>query len=244
MLGGYIEQEREFMRGDLKLAMGVVAVAGALALPASASADITVSTQLPSCIWTHSNFGTTTLSYTLSGGTPGAEYLTHMELPGGQGAQGDAGGTFDASGTAAITLKGIYPPDSSMPTKSYKETIVVSQSDETATTPYTPVASLLVSSDAVEIPTSPFNMHKTRLISASGQTLANKSVTGFVTNKAGTKVLKRFALGKANVCGYVARKEVVAPGRLNGNFRLYVDPGTKFNKKLAVSATFGVFGDG
>ena len=63
---------------------------------------------------------------------------------------------------------------------------------------------------------------------SAGRAFARKTLYGFVTKPGSGKVLRRVKLGKANVCGYVKTKEVVAPrGSGGGNYVLYVNAGPR-----------------
>jgi len=231
------------MRTDWKLAAGTVAVAGALALPASASAAITAGPLAP-CYQAMAPNGVPSIPVTLTGGTPGDLYQLIATDPGtAAGSAGSVSPTtpFDVNGDGAATLTHVYPPgDPIDPVAGRKIDLSVEDFNANGDTT-TPIGTVLTTELALNVADKPSDPRKAREVTISGTPFANKKLYGFITNKTGTKIYKRFYLGKGNVCGYAARKEIVEPPHdAAGNYRLYVNTGDKLSKKASLNYPFQI----
>ena len=184
--------------------------------------------------------GSEPISAVVTGGTPGADFNLLARGRSGQ-TVGSTSGTFDAAGTANAQILGVRPPSgTTQPTKGERITFVV---QDTGTQTETQSASALVTTISMSVSSKPRNPRLPRTIKVSGgRVFARKTLYGFVTKPGSGRVLRRVRVGKANLCGYASTKKVVAPrGAGAGNFRIYVNPGTKLNKPNAVYFSFRIF---
>jgi hypothetical protein len=235
------------MSRNWKLAAGGLVAAAGLAVPASASAAITAS-PFQACYAAGTSGGVASIPVSLSGGTPGDLWQIVASYP--NSSSGSAGSTdgddapFDGNGDASGTLTNIFPDgDPAGPIKGRTVDVSVEdfpQDDSAPTT--TPVGSFLVTNTALDVNFGTSNPKAERAVTVSGTQFAGKQVYGFITNKAGTKVLRTFHLGKGDVCGYTTHKEIVAPSDYKtGVYRLFVVAGDKLVKSAALSSEFQVY---
>lgn len=229
------------MRSRWQVAGGAILVAGALAVPAGASAAITASGLKP--CYTDVPLGKqTTITAQLSGGTPGDPFMFIATVPGkGTGSAGSTEGTFDTSGNGTASIANVFPPtDAIGPLRG--EPVDLSAEDFNVNGDIVqPLGSVLITNRAVDVSDTPRNPRKKRKVTLSGTQFAHKKVYGYVTNAKGTKVLRHFYLGRGNVCGYVSKKAVVAPPNdKRGTYRLYVGPGPKLKKKSSLAFGFRI----
>jgi hypothetical protein len=223
---------------------GLAATVGAvvsLAVPASAAA---VTGTISAPCYTHiPTKGSQPVVVSLTGGTPGAGYVLSATVPGkGTGSAGSTDGNFDAAGNAVAQITDVFPPNGTInPTKGQQ--IQISVEDFGAPTPVdTPIGTTLITTLAIDVANKPTNPHKARRVRVSGAPFAGQRVYGFVVKGKSKHVLRRVSLGKANVCGFVSRKVLVAPRPFRyGRFRLYVNAGHKLNKSQALGFSFRIF---
>ena len=177
---------------------------------------------------------------TIAGGTPGGEFT--LTARGRNGATaGSTSGTFDAAGNAVAGIENAAPPSgTSNPSKG--EALEISIQDFGAGTPDTPAANALITNISMAIAARPRNPKLRRQVRVSaGRAFAGRTLFGFVTKPGSGKVLRRVRLGKANVCGYVKAREVVAPrGSGGGSYVLYVNAGRRLNKDRAIAFSFRI----
>lgn len=222
----------------------LAALAGAAAVTAAAPAAAgaaTVTVDKP-CYGKIPLGGSEPVVATITGGTPGGRFQLIFSVPGGaSGSAGSQSGDFDAAGNAVVTYQGIRPPRTTIdPSKG--QTIDVSVTDFAAGGVEQPSGSFKVTTIALDVATRPGNPRAKRAVKVSGTPFANRVVYGFITKPGSSKVLKRFRIGKGNVCGYAERRAVVAPTRYRtGNYRLYVNAGPKLDKPRAISSAFRIF---
>lgn len=222
---------------------GVGAVVGAavsLAVPATAAAVTgTISAPCYSHVPTR---GTQPVVVSLSGGTPGADYIVAATVPGkGTGSAGSTDGTFDAAGNAIAQITDVFPPNGTIdPTKGQQ--IQISAQDFGAGGVDTPIGTTLITNIAMDVADHPTSPRKRRRVRVSGTPFANRHVYAFVVKGKSRHVLRRISLGKADVCGFVSHKGVVAPRPVHyGKYRLYVNAGRKLNKSKAIHMSFRIF---
>jgi len=211
-----------------------------VAVPAAASAA-TVTLDKP-CYGKLPFGGSEPVVATINGGTPNGSFQLIFSAPGrGSGSAGSEVGTFDAAGNAVVTYTTIRPPRSTI-SPSRGQTINVSVTDFTAGGVEQPAGSFLVSTITLGISTKPRNPRSKRAVKVSGTPFANQVLYGFITKPDSTKVLKKFKIGKGNICGYAERRVVVAPRRYRiGTYRLYINAGTRLQKSKAVFSSFRIF---
>ncbi|MBJ7330082.1 MAG: hypothetical protein JHC95_09315 [Solirubrobacteraceae bacterium] len=221
----------------------LAALAGTAALtvgaPAAASAA-TVTLDKP-CYSKVPLGGSEPLVATISGGTPGGRFQLIFTVPGkASGTAGSQSGNFDALGNAVVTYQGIRPPRTTIePDKG--QTINVSITDYAAGGVEQPAGSFLVSTLTMDVATKPRNPRSKRAVKVSGSPFANQELYGFITKPDSAKVLKKFKIGKANVCGYAERRAVVAPrSNRTGTYRLYINAGSTLQKSNAVWSSFRI----
>lgn len=211
-----------------------------VAVPAAASAA-TVTLDKP-CYGKIPLGGSEPVVATIAGGTPNGRFQLIFSAPGkASGSAGSQSGSFDAAGNAVVTYQNIRPPMTTIdPSKG--QTINVSVTDFAAGGVELPAGSFLVSTIAVNVSTKPRNPRSKRAVKVSGTPFANQVLYGFITKPNSSKVLKKFKVGKANVCGYAERRAVVAPTRSRtGTYRLYINAGTSLQKSKAIFFTFRIF---
>jgi hypothetical protein len=223
---------------------GLAAVVGAvatLAVPASAAA---VTGTISAPCYTHvPTKGSQPVVVSLTGGTPGADYIVAATVPGkGTGSAGSVDGTFDAAGNAVAQITDVFPPNGTInPTKGQQIQISV-QDFGVEGAPETPLGTTLITTLAIDVSNKPTNPRKARRVRVSGTPFAGQRIHGFIVKGKSKHVLKRISLGKADVCGFVSRKVVVAPRPFRyGRFRLYVNAGGKLNKSKAIGFSFRIF---
>lgn len=221
----------------------VLLAAGAAALlVAPATASAVTGTISKTCYMHVPTRGSEPVVVALSGGTPNAGYVLAATIPGkGLGSAGSTSGDFDATGNATAVIKDVSMPGGSInPSKGRK--IDLSVKDYGAGAVETPLGSTLVTTLSLNVSTKPRNIRRRRLVSVSGTPFAGQALSAFVVKGSSTKVLRRIPLGKANACGYVSRKAIVAPRTFKiGSYRLYVNAGRKLVKKRAIYSTFSIY---
>lgn len=161
--------------------------------------------------------------------------------------------TFDANGRAALP-RGI--PFTNSPPAGPGETFNLSIQDASPSDvphPETPLGTTKVASLNLEVVRrsgtgAAVSLSRPHPVVVSGAPFANKTMYGFIVQykfKAGRfmgdpaprsrKVLRRFKLGKADECGYVAKKKVLAAKVPSGyRTQLYVNAGPKLDKPHAL----------
>ena len=230
------------MRTDLKLAAGALAATGLLAVPASALAAPTAG-PFKACYTAVPPNGVASIPMGITGGTPGDPYeVTATDPHAGLGSAGSVSGTFDANGNALTALTDVYPPgDPIAPIPGRSVTLAVEDFNAGGDVT-TPLGSIRLTVKAINVDfLHNDNPKRARTVSVSGTQFAHRKLYGFITNAKGTRVEKRFALGRANVCGYAARKEVVAPRNFaGGHYKLWVNAGPKLAKKRALVYPFEI----
>lgn len=212
-----------------------------LAAAPSAFAAPTVTINKP-CYSHVPSQGSEPIVATIAGGTPGANFLLSATEPGGS--RGDAGsvsGTFDAAGNAVAQIANVFPPSGSIsPLRG--QSVNLSIIDYGVGETDVPAGKALITNLALDIASKPRSPRRPRLVRVSGTPFANKALYGFVAKPRGTRVLRRFRLGKGNVCGFASSKQIVAPSNYkSGNYRLYVNAGKQLNKKLALWYSFRLY---
>lgn len=218
---------------------GAAAVAGAV-VPAVASAA-TVTLDKP-CYGAVPSGGSEPVVATLAGGTPNGRFQLIFTVPGkASGSAGSQSGNFDAAGNAVVTYQGIRPPTTTInPSKG--QTVNVSVTDYAAGGVEQPAGFLKVSTFALSVSTTPRNPRSKRAVRVSATPFANQVLYGFITKPGSSKVLKRFEVGKGNLCGYAERRAVVAPSRYRiGTYKLYINVGTTLQRSKAISFTFKIY---
>lgn len=215
--------------------------AAVLAAPASASAEIAVT--LDRTCYTHvPTKGSQPIVGTITGGTPGADFIFSATDPGkGLGSAGSASGTFDAGGNAVASITDVFPPSGTVdPVKGQRVDLSIADYGTGGTD--TPVGGALITNLAIKVSTKPSNPRRRRRVAVSGTPFAGKTLHGFITKRSGNHVLRRFKLGTGNVCGYASAKKIVAPkGFRNGHYRLYVNAGGTLHKSQAIAYGFRIF---
>lgn len=222
--------------------IGATAIA-ALSLAAPGTALAVTGTISAPCYTHIVAKGTQPVVVGLTGGTPGAGFVMAATAPGkGLGSQGSASGNFDAAGNAIATISSVFPPSGSIdPLKG--DAIVLTVKDfGVAPTVDAPLGQTLITNLGLDVSTSPRSPRAKRKVSVSGTPFAGKKLYGFVVKGASKKVLRRFTIGTANVCGYATTKAVVAPRTFKrGTYRLYVNAGPKLDKPNAIQSGFRIF---
>ena len=203
-----------------------------------ASAAVTVAIDR-SCYSHVPGQGTQPIVATITGGTPGANFLLSASDPGeGRGSAGSASGTFDAAGNAVAQLTNVFPPSGSIgPLRG--QPVNLSLTDYGSGQTDVPVGRAVITNLALDVASKPRSPREPRRVRVSGTPFAGKRLFGFVTKPGSSRVLRRFALGKANRCGFATSKEIVAPRSFaSGEYRLYVNAGRKLRKPLALAYSF------
>lgn len=236
------------MRSRRQLAGAALVSAAALAAPMAASAGsaqaaITAS-GLHRCYSGIPLGRQATITAHFSGGTPFDRFMFIATVPGkGTGSAGSSDGdtAFDQLGNGTASITNVFPPsDASGPLAGERVDLSVEEFGAAGDVT-TPIGSVLITNIALNVSDTPRNPRKKRMVTLSGTPFAGKKIYGFVTNKKGTKVLRRFYVGRGNVCGYTKRKAVVAPKSYKrGSYRVYVNAGKKLNKKRALGIKFSI----
>lgn len=104
-----------------------------------------------------------------------------------------------------------------------------------------PIGSALITNLALSISSTPRSPRAHRKVAVSGTPFANQTLYGFVTKPGSSVVLRRVPLGRANACGYVSARRVIAPRRYRrGSYRLYVNAGPKLHRSKALAFAFRI----
>ena len=223
------------------LAVGLLAAAGLLVATSSASAAVTA-TLNKACYSNIPTRGSEPVVATLTGGTPGANFIFSATVPGrGTGSGGFAQGTFDAAGNATASITNVRPPSGTIgPTRGQVVNLSV-QDFGVAGSPEQPVGTATITNVALSVSSRPRNPRRARTVSVSGTPFANQRVYGFVVKGTSRTVLRRIFLGTANACGFTTSKKVVAPRSFRpGTYRLYVNAGRSLDKPRAVGTRFRI----
>lgn len=230
------------MSRPLSLAVPAVALLGLAAMPAASSAaTIAPSAPCYATLFDQNAPSGQRLKYqpmtgTITGGTPGGRF----QIYGVGGKAGSQVGNFDAAGNAAYTISSYSSPGIN-PSAGRTVKLEVTEFVNGAS-PITGSASVKVSTISVDVESRPTNPRSARVIRASGTPFANQRLYGFVVRGSkSSRVLKRISLGKANVCGYVRTKGVVAPSNYRtGSYRLYINAGKSLRKSSAIAYGFKI----
>ncbi|MGH2895390.1 MAG: hypothetical protein ACRDPM_19290 [Solirubrobacteraceae bacterium] len=218
-----------------------VTAAASLAIPAAASA---VTGTLNQACYTHvPTRGSQPIVVSLTGGTPGAGYVVSASVPGkGLGTAGSADGNFDAAGNATAEITDVSPPSGTIdPTRGQRIDVSVQDFGVTGF-PVVPIGQTLVTTLSMNVSDRPTNPRAHRLVRVSGAPYARRRVYGFITRTRSNHVLRRIALGRGDVCGFVSAKAIVAPpGYRAGTYRLYVNAGKKLDKRNALWSSFRIY---
>ena len=229
-------------RGTAALA-ATAASAAALAAPSAALAVTGSANQ--QCYSHVPTQGSEPIVVTLSGGTPGADFIVSATVPGGPGvgSAGSADGTYDAAGNGQASITDVSPPSGTInPTKGQTVQLSVESFPPGAPSFTTPLGNVLITNLTVNVASKPLRATKPRWVSVSGTPFANKRLYGFVVKGKSRHVLKRVKLGKGNVCGFTRRKVSLAPRHYHfGRYRLYVNAGRKLNRSHALRYDFRIF---
>lgn len=221
------------------IAAGALATAGLLvAVPAASAATAT----LNQACYTHiPTRGSDPIVATLTGGTPGANFIFSATVPGmGTGSAGFATGTFDAAGNATSQITNVSPPSGTIgPTKGQVVNLTVQ--DFGAGGAEQPVGQATITNLAMSISGTPRSPRAHRRVSVSGTPFANQRMYGFVVKGTSRHILRRVYLGKANACGFVTSREIVAPRSFRpGSYRFYINAGPTLNKPRAIGNRFSI----
>lgn len=211
----------------------------AVASPASAAPTVTIDKPCYSHVPTG---GTEPIVATITGGTPGADFLLSATDPGeGRGSAGSVSGTFDATGNAVAQITNVFPPSGSIsPLRGQAVNLSITDYGSGATD--VPAGKAVITNLTIDVAARPSNPRRPRLVRVSGTPFAGKTLYGFVTKSKGTRVLRRFRLGKGNVCGFAGSKAIVAPSNFkSGTYQLYVNAGMRLNKPRALGYTFRLY---
>lgn len=179
---------------------------------------------------------------TITGGTANGRFQLIFTVPGkASGTAGSQSGNFDAAGNAVVTYQGIYPPHTTIaPSKG--QTVNVSITDYAAGGVEQPAGSFKVTTVAMDVSTKPRNPRSKRAVRVSGTPFAGQVLYGFITKPSSSRVLHKFRIGKANECGYAARRAVVAPRSYRtGTYRLWINAGNRLHKDKALGGSFRIF---
>ena len=224
-----------------RLAALAIALAALSIVPATASATPAVLLDRP-CYAHLPTSGSEPIAATITGGTPGAGFLLSVAGPGkATGSSGSVSGTFDAAGNATAQITGVTPPSGTIdPTKG--EQVRLTLQDFGAGGAETAVGNALVTTIAIAVSSTPRSPRAHRLLRVSaGGAFAGKVLYGFITKPGSSRVLRRFRIGKANVCGYASTRAVVAPRSFRaGAYRVYVNAGKKLDKPHALGYSFTI----
>lgn len=222
------------------LASAAGAAAVALTAPAvGAAATVTVDR---ACYAHVIGGGSQPIIASVTGGTPGASFQVIATIPGkGEGSAGSNTGTFDAAGNGFTGIENVFLPGGGIsPSAGRKVDISVKDFGSGVVMPG---PSPRITNIAADVSSKPRNPRRARRVRASaGSAFAGKRIYGFVTKGTSKRVQRRISLGKANVCGYVSRKAVIAPrSNRTGNYRLYINAGKKLSKRNAIQYKFRIF---
>jgi hypothetical protein len=179
----------------------------------------------------------------ITGGTPGANFILDATVPGkGLGSAGSTEGTFDPAGNATAEIDDIFPPSGTINPDKGEPIQLAVQDFGVPGSPATPVGTTLVTTISISVANKPRSPHRKRLLRVSaGDFFAGKTLYGFITKPHSRHVLKRFKVGKANVCGFASTHAVVAPPSFRpGTYRVWVNAGRKLNRKLALGYGFRI----
>lgn len=222
--------------------LGAAAGAAAVALAAPAAGLAAAVTVDRACYANVIGGGSQPVVASVTGGTPGARFQVIATVPGkGEGSAGSNTGTFDAAGNGFTAIENVSAFGAGIsPTAGRKIDISVKDFGNGV---LAPGPSPRVTNIAADVSSKPRNPRRSRKVRASaGSAFAGKRIYGFVTKGTSRRVLRRVSLGKANVCGYVSRKAVIAPRNYRtGTYRLYINPGKKLSKRNAILYQFRIF---
>lgn len=226
--------------------LGVLAAA-ALSLAAPAAASAVTGTVGKPC-YTHVPLAKTDVStepivVTLTGGTPGANFLVAATAPGkGLGSSGSASGTFDAAGNGTAAIAEVFPPSGSIgPLKGDLIAITAKDFGAGAAAVDTPIGQTLITNLSMDVASTPRSPRAKRKITVSGTPFAGQAMYGFIVKGTSRNVLRRIKLGTADGCGYLVGRGVVAPKSFKrGSYRLYVNPGPTLKKDFALAFSFRI----
>lgn len=212
-----------------------------LAVPAGASA-VTVS--LDKRCYTHvPTKGSQPIVMNLAGGTPGARFLVAATIPGrGIGSAGSASGMFDPAGNGVGVIENVSVPGGTIsPTKG--RSVDLSVQDFGAGGADQPLGQARITNLALSIARQPRSIRRKRTISVSGTPFANRGLSAFIVKgSTSRRVLRRIPLGRANACGFTSAKGYTAPKSFKtGSYRIYINPGTKLDKKRSIWRSFRIF---
>jgi len=222
-------------------AVGLAAAAALLAaVPAGASAAVSA-TLSKACYSNIPTRGSEPIVATLTGGTPGGRFQLNTVAPNRPGGSlGFVSGNFDAAGNAVAQITSWRLPTFTInPSKG--QTVVLTVSDYTAGALDVPVAQTRVTNVAMDVSSKPRSPRRKRKVAVSGSPFANQRLYGFIVKGTSRKVLRRISLGRANACGYVSSRQIVAPRSYRpGSYRLYVNAGRTLNKQRAIGSRFRI----
>jgi hypothetical protein len=214
-----------------------------------------------------------TVSVALSGGGAGHSYEFSATVPRmGQGSAGVVFGTFNHRGDATATIRDLAVPEEShprgelfsnsdAPSTGRPIAFSVSTFDLSGPHPTRPdrrdtisLGTVLLGYRGVSVGYGNIffgedaYVHARHRLMVADAPFAGKTLYGFFTNRAGTRVLNRFVVGKADSpCGYATRVVSVAPPELPAGertYRIWVNPGTRLDPQRAVSEPLSVTGTG
>jgi hypothetical protein len=178
----------------------------------------------------------------VTGGTPGAPFQVIATVPGkGEGSAGSRSGTFDGAGNGVVSIENVTVPGGTIePSAGRKIDISVKDFGNGV---LAPGPSPRVTDIAVSINSSPRNIRLRRTVKVSGSLAsAGQRLYGFIVKGTSRHVLRRVALGKANVCGYASHRVVVAPKNYHtGEYRMYINAGKTLSKRSAIYTKFRIF---
>lgn len=230
------------------IAAGALAAVGALAVPASSQA---ATLQINKACYTHfpppfnTQFPVRTepIVVAVTGGTPGARFQVAATVPGkGLGSAGSQSGTFDAAGNGTVQITDVFPPGGSIDAISGKAVQLTVQDFGLAGSGPVRGPNALITNLGLTVDTKPRSPRKGRNVRVSGTVFAGQTLYGFIVKPNSRKVLKKFKLGKADGCGYIRKKAIVAPrSYAKGNYRLYVNAGKTLDKEKAIYSSFRIF---
>lgn len=215
---------------------GVTAASAALlAIPTSAGA--TTATFDQKCYTKPAHGNAQPVNISISGATPGDSLSFTAEAPGkpmGSLGSSSTPAAVGADGTASDSIANLGVPNgTSNPTRG--QTVEIKAIDTPAgggaqTTSV--LGSIKVTTLAMSVASKPASPTQARAVTISGWPFAGQKMYAFVTDPKARKTYKRMYLGRADTCGYISHKEVIAPSHYkDGHYRLYVEAATKFTTK-------------
>jgi hypothetical protein len=210
-----------------------------VALPASAGAAPVISGLAP-CYTAVPPHGVPAIPIALSGGTPGDTFQVDISNPkAGEGSLGDAQGSFDAHGNGTTTLTDTYPPNGSIdPSPGQRANLSVLDFTPNGTVD-TPAGSVLITNLALNLGFVGFGGNRASTLTVSGTPFAHKKLYAFVVHN--RRIVRRFYVGRANVCGYAKRRVTLVPRHTpRGRYQLYVNAGPKLNRRESLSQKYRV----